>query len=156
MMAERTKTFDDQDPELNQAVLSLTFRLPAYGRLYWRLLREGDLSGPQQAIALGALAYTLSPIDLVPGIVPVLGQLDDLAVALLGLRLILRAMPPAAAERHLLAAGLSQAQLDADIATLGRVVGTLGRQSLRLAGAAARLGARRLGASLRRWRGPRH
>jgi len=36
-------------------------------------------------IALSALggAYVLSPVDLIPDIIPVLGQMDDLAVILL-------------------------------------------------------------------------
>jgi uncharacterized membrane protein YkvA (DUF1232 family) len=126
------------------AVRALLGRLPAYGRLYWRLLRQGELGPGQQALALAALAYTVSPIDLVPGVIPVVGQMDDLAVALLGLRLLLRRMPPAAAERHLAAVGLSLAQLDADLATLGQTALTLGYQGLRLAGKAARASARGL------------
>jgi hypothetical protein len=108
------------------------------------LLRQGELGPGQQALALAALAYTISPIDLVPGVIPVVGQLDDLAVALLGLRLLLRRMPPAAAERHLAAVGLSLAQLDADLATLGQTALTLGYQGLRLAGKVARRSARGL------------
>jgi uncharacterized membrane protein YkvA (DUF1232 family) len=136
-------------PELTQAVRELLTRLPAYGRLYWRLLRQGGLSPRQQALALGVLAYTISPIDLVPGIIPVVGQMDDLAVALLGLRSILRAMPPAEAEAHLAAVGMSQAHLDADIAALGRSVVELGRRGLVLTGGAALLGARKLSEAAR-------
>jgi len=43
---------------------------------------------------LGAvLAYALSPIDLIPDFIPVLGYLDDLLLAPLGLWLALRMVP---------------------------------------------------------------
>jgi uncharacterized membrane protein YkvA (DUF1232 family) len=35
---------------------------------------------------VAGVAYLLSPIDLVPGIIPGLGQLDDLAFVLLALK----------------------------------------------------------------------
>ena len=40
------------------------------------------------------VAYALSPIDLIPDFVPVLGYLDDLVVVPLGLWLTLRMIPP--------------------------------------------------------------
>jgi uncharacterized membrane protein YkvA (DUF1232 family) len=41
------------------------------------------------------VAYALSPIDLIPDFVPVLGYLDDLILVPLGLALALRMVPPA-------------------------------------------------------------
>lgn len=133
---------------LTPALRALLGRLPAYGRLYWRLLRQGGLDRGQRALALGALAYTVSPVDLVPGVIPVIGQLDDLAVALLGLRLLLRRLPPAVVEQHLAAVGLNLAQLDADLATLGQTALTIAHQGLRLTGVLARASARGLAALL--------
>jgi uncharacterized membrane protein YkvA (DUF1232 family) len=51
---------------------------------------------PVQAKAFPALAtvYLFSPLDLVPGWVPVLGQLDDLAVMLLAIRQFKALVPP--------------------------------------------------------------
>lgn len=40
------------------------------------------------------LAYALSPIDLIPDFIPVLGYLDDLVLIPLGITLTLRLMPP--------------------------------------------------------------
>ena len=45
-------------------------------------------------LALGVAAYALSPIDLIPDFIPVLGYLDDLLIVPLGLWLVLRCLPP--------------------------------------------------------------
>ncbi len=45
-------------------------------------------------LAMGVVAYVLSPIDLVPDFVPVPGLLDDLILLPLGIALVLRSIPP--------------------------------------------------------------
>lgn len=47
-----------------------------------------------RVLALLVLAYALSPIDLIPDPIPVLGQLDDLLIVPAGLWLVLRLIPP--------------------------------------------------------------
>lgn len=44
-------------------------------------------------LALLVAAYALSPIDLIPDFIPVLGILDDLVIVPLGLALVLRLVP---------------------------------------------------------------
>lgn len=44
-------------------------------------------------LALGVAAYALSPLDLIPDFIPVLGLLDDLVIVPLGLMLVLRLLP---------------------------------------------------------------
>lgn len=44
------------------------------------------------------VAYALSPIDLIPDFIPVLGYLDDLLIVPLGIWFSLRAIPPAVME----------------------------------------------------------
>ncbi len=41
------------------------------------------------------VAYALSPIDLIPDFIPVLGYLDDLVLVPLGIALTLKMIPPA-------------------------------------------------------------
>jgi uncharacterized membrane protein YkvA (DUF1232 family) len=56
-----------------------------------------DPRTPWAARILAALvvAYALSPVDLIPDFIPVLGYLDDLLLVPLGLWLVLRLIPPA-------------------------------------------------------------
>lgn len=44
-------------------------------------------------LALAVAAYALSPIDLIPDFIPILGYLDDLVIVPLGLMLVLHLVP---------------------------------------------------------------
>src|SRR3954452_19194489 len=46
-----------------------------------------------KALAIAVAAYALSPIDLIPDFVPVLGYLDDLIIVPAGIALVLRLVP---------------------------------------------------------------
>jgi uncharacterized membrane protein YkvA (DUF1232 family) len=95
-------------------LLPVLARLPAYGRLTWRLLRDPRLSRADKAILLGGAAYLVSPVDLIPGLVPILGLLDDLNVVLWIVRTVLRRVPPEIGDAHLAAAGLRREQVEED------------------------------------------
>lgn len=47
-----------------------------------------------KGLVLLIVAYTLSPIDLIPDFVPVLGYLDDLIIVPAGIWLAIRMIPP--------------------------------------------------------------
>jgi uncharacterized membrane protein YkvA (DUF1232 family) len=85
--------------------LQLTTRLLAL----WKLVRHPDTPRAPKWVALLVLAYALSPIDLIPDFIPVLGQLDDLLLVPLGIALAVRLTPP-----HLWQARLAEAQAGAD------------------------------------------
>src|SRR3982751_6755084 len=46
-----------------------------------------------KVLAIAVAAYALSPIDLIPDFIPVLGYLDDLIIVPLGLLLVIRLVP---------------------------------------------------------------
>jgi uncharacterized membrane protein YkvA (DUF1232 family) len=133
---------DRADPFPTEGLTALIRRLPRYLRLAWRLGRDGALSGRRRAAVMGAAAYLASPIDLVPGIIPVAGQLDDAAVGLLALRFALRGLPAGAQAAHLAAVDVSLDDIDRDLATVRRSAAWIlrrgGRLSVRAAGIAAR------------------
>lgn len=45
-------------------------------------------------LVAGVVAYALSPIDLVPDFIPVLGYLDDLILVPLGIVIAIKLIPP--------------------------------------------------------------
>ncbi len=47
-----------------------------------------------RVLAILVAAYALSPIDLIPDFIPVIGYLDDLLIVPLGLALVVRLTPP--------------------------------------------------------------
>lgn len=66
-----------------------------------------QITGLQKTLVAGALLYILTPLDLVPDFIPVIGWLDDLGVAVFALNYILSQMQgladqQAAAESQLL------------------------------------------------------
>lgn len=69
-------------------------------------------------LAVAVVAYALSPIDVIPDFVPVLGYLDDLLIVPLGIALVLRLVPPKVLEE-------CRARARAELA-VGRGVGWAG------------------------------
>ena len=53
-----------------------------------------------KAVALAVAAYALSPIDLIPDFIPVLGYLDDLIIVPLGILLAVRLIPADVLAEH--------------------------------------------------------
>lgn len=54
---------------------------------------------PAKAVIAVTIAYAVSPIDLIPDFIPVLGQLDDLVIVPALIVLALRMIPPEVAAR---------------------------------------------------------
>src|SRR6476469_6047273 len=53
-----------------------------------------------KAVAVTVAAYALSPIDLIPDFIPVLGYIDDLIIVPLGIVLVIRLIPPEIMAEH--------------------------------------------------------
>jgi uncharacterized membrane protein YkvA (DUF1232 family) len=63
-------------------------------QLAWHLLTDHRVSPFLKLIIPGLmLGYMLWPIDLLPDVVPVLGQLDDLAILALGIKIFIELSP---------------------------------------------------------------
>jgi uncharacterized membrane protein YkvA (DUF1232 family) len=74
-------------------------------RLAWRLFFDERVPLWTKIIPPLALGYVLFPFDIIMDITPVLGQLDDLAVVLIGLKLFIELSPPTVVREHLEALG---------------------------------------------------
>jgi uncharacterized membrane protein YkvA (DUF1232 family) len=57
-----------------------------------------------KALAIGVAGYALSPIDLIPDFVPVLGYLDDVVIVPLGILLVVKLIPREIMAEHRAAA----------------------------------------------------
>ncbi|WP_165564206.1 YkvA family protein [Stutzerimonas balearica] len=60
----------------------------------WFCARHPALPWWLRLLTLAIVAYALSPIDLIPDFIPLLGYLDDLLLLPLGIWLVLRLTPP--------------------------------------------------------------
>ena len=62
-------------------------------RLLWRALRHPQSPGWLKLGTLGIALYLLSPIDLIPDVIPVFGVLDDIVIVPLAIRWLLGRLP---------------------------------------------------------------
>jgi uncharacterized membrane protein YkvA (DUF1232 family) len=73
-----------------------------------------------KALAVAVAGYALSPIDLIPDFIPVLGYLDDVIIVPLGILLVVRLIPPEIMAEH---RGLAAAALERPLSrTAGAVI----------------------------------
>jgi uncharacterized membrane protein YkvA (DUF1232 family) len=71
-------------------------------RLAWRLWKVGRVPTWVKLIPVAGLVYLISPIDLVPDLVfPGLGEVDDVVMLLLALKMFVDFSPPAVVREHL-------------------------------------------------------
>ena len=79
----------------------LLTHLPSFAQLFSRLIKDPRVSASPKLIVAGILTYVILPTDLLPDFLIGVGQMDDLAVILGGLKLFLRLCPPEVVQEHL-------------------------------------------------------
>jgi uncharacterized membrane protein YkvA (DUF1232 family) len=67
--------------------------LPDCTQLLWRLRRHPDVPTSAKVAVVFAVLWVISPIDLIPEFIPVIGPLDDAVVVALTLRFAARRVP---------------------------------------------------------------
>jgi uncharacterized membrane protein YkvA (DUF1232 family) len=71
-------------------------------KLIARLMADKRVSFWPKLLPIGALAYVISPIDLIPGgVIPVVGAVDDVAVLWFGVWLFIELCPPDVVQEHM-------------------------------------------------------
>lgn len=73
-------------PRESGTVLELARFLADTGRLLWRLARDRRVPWHAKLVAVGAMVYVVSPIDVIPDVIPGVGRLDDLYLLVRALR----------------------------------------------------------------------
>src|SRR3989337_628319 len=101
----------------------LIIKLPTYARLVWGIMRDPRTPIGLKGMLAAALAYVVLPIDLIPDVIPILGQADDLTVLLLVLDLFIQNAPAEVRAEHSARARNGTADLDRDLAHLRVLMG---------------------------------
>ena len=74
----------------------------------YRAARDPRVPWYAKALAFCVAGYALSPIDLIPDFVPVLGYMDDIIIVPLGILLVLKLIPPEIMAEHRALAAVAQ------------------------------------------------
>src|SRR5256885_15563582 len=85
-------------PVLSRAK-EVLIEVPRHGKLAYCLLRDPRVPAAPKAAVLGALALIVSPIDF-PAWVPVLGELDMLALGVLAVKTFIETCPEDGRREH--------------------------------------------------------
>jgi uncharacterized membrane protein YkvA (DUF1232 family) len=87
--------------------------VPRHGKLAYCLLRDERVPAAPKGVLLGALALIVSPIDF-PAWIPVLGELDVLALGVLAVKTFVEACPEDVRREHEEALKAGQSIFDRD------------------------------------------
>jgi uncharacterized membrane protein YkvA (DUF1232 family) len=67
-------------------------------RVVWYALQHPQSPGWLKLGVVGMVAYLLSPVDLIPDVLPVLGVVDDMVLIPMAMRWLLRRLPASVRE----------------------------------------------------------
>lgn len=101
----------------------MVIKLPTYARVVWGMVRDPRTPLGLKGLLLAALAYVVLPVDLIPDVIPIIGQADDLTVLLLVLDMFIQNAPPEVRAEHTTRAKNGTADLDRDLAKLRLLMG---------------------------------
>ena len=87
----RTSWWQAQRAQLRRDLVLITQQ----AHLLSLLIKRPEVPWPAKAAGCCAIAYLFSPIQLIPTFIPIIGQLDDLAVLFLGTRIVRKFTPAA-------------------------------------------------------------
>jgi uncharacterized membrane protein YkvA (DUF1232 family) len=99
-------------PVLSRAK-ELLVDVPRHGKLAYCLLRDERVPAAPKAVLLGALVLIVSPIDL-PAWVPLMGELDMLALGVLAVSTFIAACPEDVRREHEAALQAGESVFDRD------------------------------------------
>jgi uncharacterized membrane protein YkvA (DUF1232 family) len=88
--------------------------VPRHGKLAYCLLRDDRVPAAPKAVLLGALALIVSPIDF-PAWIPVVGELDMLALGILAVETFIEASPEDVRREHEAAIKSKESVFDRDL-----------------------------------------
>ena len=103
------------EPEANRRKQQLLSKLKQWARALKRdayavyfAARDPRVPWYAKALGIAVAAYALSPIDMIPDFIPVLGYLDELIILPLGIALVVKLIPPELMAEHRARAAAAQ------------------------------------------------
>lgn len=120
-----------------QDLAKILVRLPKYSKLIYSLYNEPEVPKIRKIYLGASIAYITSPIDLVPGIIPVLGQLDDLYIILSATEKALLSCSKETAKKHLKDNSLTIEDLEKDLILIKTALKQSGIKALEITGKVA-------------------
>lgn len=76
------------------------FLLPETIKLFWRLARDRQTPKKVRIGLLVVFLYLISPLDIIPDFIPVLGVADEIIVIGIGLRFVVRHAGASSLDKH--------------------------------------------------------
>jgi uncharacterized membrane protein YkvA (DUF1232 family) len=95
--------------------LPLASRAPIYGRLIAELAVDGRVPWSRKAILGIAVAYVMSPIDLIPDFIPFISRVDDVMVTIIAIDLFLEGVPRELMIEKMYTLGIDGRELERDM-----------------------------------------
>jgi len=87
----RSSAAESQPTKPYQAAEEALALLPNLVKLGWRLAKDPRIPFKARVFAGLAVAYAMSPLDVLPGWIPLIGQLDDILLLILALQYLMEA-----------------------------------------------------------------
>jgi len=84
---------DQSRPSVTEKLKASILRFLKQFRVIRRALVHPKVPWHAKAVAGCAVLYVISPIQLIPNFIPILGQMDDVLVVSLGMRFLRRSVP---------------------------------------------------------------
>jgi uncharacterized membrane protein YkvA (DUF1232 family) len=137
------------DVNMLAMLMPIAGRMPLYVQLMYVLLADPSVRKRHKAHLTAGLLYAVSPIDLVPGVIPIVGQVDDIMVALTTLLKVLKRLPPDRRVKLLSSTGLRLETLETDLETAKSIALYLATRPIAYAGDAAKWTGKAAGTLLR-------
>jgi uncharacterized membrane protein YkvA (DUF1232 family) len=110
--------------------LPLAGRAPSYARLLWALATDSRVPASRKALLGVAGAYIVSPVDLIPEFIPIVGAMDDVVVMVLAIDIFLEGLPKDLVNEKLADLGMSPTELEQDLARVRRIIPRPLRQAM--------------------------
>ena len=88
------------EPSLRSRMANLLFFIPNLLVLCWRLMVDSRVPAQERLLVAGAIVYALVPLDVIPDMLPFIGQVDDAYLIALSLLRLMTVTDPHVVRQH--------------------------------------------------------